>query len=124
MDKANKNNVLSAKDKLKLVYNALDSKKAADIKMIDISGITTIADYFIIASASNENQLNACVEEVEHVLTRSGFHPPKSEGRRGSGWVLIDCSDVVVHIFLTEDREFYDIERIWADGIDVDASGF
>ncbi len=113
------NEGLNAAQKAKIVYEALDAKKASDIKIIDIRGITPVADYFVIASTSNDNQLNACLEEVERVLSEEGIKTPKPEGRRGSGWILLDCSDVIVHIFLTEDREFYNIERIWADGKDI-----
>ncbi len=107
---------LDSKNKLSIIYKALDSKKAEDIVMIDITKLTPVADYFIIASCTNESQLLACVEEVERKLRDSGVNTPKSEGRRGSGWILLDCLDVIVHIFLTNEREFYDIERIWADG--------
>ncbi len=108
-----------AKEKLGLIYQALDDKKAQDIQMIDIQTISPIADYFIIASAGNSNQLMAFVDAIDEVLAKAKVHTPKTEGSRGSGWILVDYGDVVVHLFLESDRDFYDIERIWSDGTPV-----
>lgn len=106
---------MNAKEKASVIYNALEEKKAMNIKAIDISSLSPIADYFVIASASNVNQLMAFVEQIEEDLVKEKIHSPKTEGKRGSGWVLMDYGDVVVHLFLQDEREFYDIERIWAD---------
>ena len=106
---------------LKVAYNALDEKKAENIKVIDISKISIIADYFIIASGNNPNQLDALSDNVERKLGEAGVHPRQTEGP-GSGWTLMDYNDIVIHIFSKEDREFYDLERIWSDGEEVNIS--
>ncbi len=106
-------------NKLKVVYKALDDKKAIDIRMLDISNLSPIADYFVIASASNASQLEAFEDEIKEKMAEAKEKSPKSEGKRGSGWILIDYGDVIVHLFLESDRSFYEIERIWADAVDV-----
>lgn len=100
----------------KIVYDALDEKKGEDIKVIDISEITTMADYFIIANGSNQSQVQALVDNVQEKMNQSGYHLSRVEGNRDSSWILLDYTDVVVHIFDKEDRLFYDLERIWCDG--------
>ncbi|RZS92997.1 ribosome silencing factor [Cuneatibacter caecimuris] len=106
------------KEKVKLAYDALEDKKGGDIRMIDISGVSVIADYFIIASGDNINQVQAMTDNVEEVLGRAGYYA-KIEGYRGGGWILMDYGDLVVHVFSKEDRLFYDLERIWRDGREV-----
>lgn len=105
-----------AKEIVKIAYKALDDKKAEDIKVIDISDISVIADYFVIANGTNSSQVEAMVDEVTDALAKRKIHPERIEGIRSSSWILMDCNDVVVHIFSKEDRLFYDLERIWRDG--------
>lgn len=105
----------------KIAVEALKDKKAIDLKVLDIAGVTVIADYFIIASGSNQNQVQAMASNVEEALGRAGYEPKQIEGYRAANWILMDYSDVIVHIFSEEDRLFYDIERIWRDGISIDA---
>lgn len=100
----------------KIVYNSLDEKKAEDIKVMDISEISVVADYFIIASASNSNQLQALMDNVEEELGQAGYTPKQIEGRDSGSWILMDYIDIIVHIFSKEDRLFYDLERVWRDG--------
>ena len=101
-------------------YNALDEKKAEDIKIIDISGVSTVADYFVIASGLNENQLEAMQDSVDEELYKLGCTPRQVEGNKKSTWILMDFEDIIVHIFSREDRLFYDLDKIWADGKVVD----
>lgn len=103
-----------------LAYEALDEKKAEDIKVIEIGEISIIADYFIIANGTNASQVQALVDNVEEVLGKAGFEPKRIEGLRTSSWILIDYGDVVVHVFSKDDRLFYDLERIWRDGKVID----
>ena len=107
------------KDLLKIAYNALDEKKGENICIIDIRGISIIADYFIIVNGSNINQLDALTDNVEKRMREAGIHPRQTEGK-SSGWILMDFNDIVIHIFSKEDREFYDLERIWNDGKIID----
>ena len=106
----------------RLACKALDEKKGKDIKVIDIREVSVIADYFVIASASNANQVEAMVDNVEEVLGKAGFEPKQIEGSRNSNWVLMDYEDVIVHVFDEENRLFYDLERIWRDGKVMDTS--
>ena len=104
----------------KLAYKALDDKKGEDIKVIDISEISVLADYFIIANGSNDSQVRALVENVEDELSKEGFEVKQREGYGLGNWVLLDFGSIIVHVFDKENRLFYDLERIWRDGKAVD----
>ena len=112
------------KQMAQLVCRALDEKKGRDIKVIDIHDVSVIADYFVIASGSNQNQVQALVDIVEEQLGRAGFEPKQVEGVRNSSWILMDYGDVIVHVFDEENRLFYDLERIWRDGKTLDMEEF
>lgn len=103
-------------DIVKQAVNALEDKKAEDITVIDISEVSSIADYFIIANGSNANQLAAMQDAVDEAFYKAGIHAKQIEGNHNSTWILIDYNDVIVHLFDKEDRLFYDLERIWKDG--------
>ncbi len=110
------NNEHSTAEIVKTVYNALADKKASDISVIDISALSVVADYFIIASADNIRQTEALCDNVEESLGRMGVEPKQIEGRQAANWILMDYRDVIVHIFDKENRLFYDLEHIWKDG--------
>ena len=99
-----------------IAVKALEEKKGKDIKVIDIHEVSVIADYFVIASGSNLNQVEALKENVEEKLGKAGYEPKQIEGSRNSSWILMDYGDMIVHIFDEENRLFYDLERIWRDG--------
>ena len=99
-----------------IACKAIDDKKGQDIKVIDIHTVSVIADYFVIASGTNSNQVQAIVDNVEDQLGRAGFEAKQIEGNRNSSWILMDYGDVIVHVFDEENRLFYDLERIWRDG--------
>ena len=101
---------------LSIACKAIDDKKALDIKVIDIREVSVIADYFVITSGSNLNQVQAIVDNVEEQLGRAGFEPKQVEGTRSSNWILMDYGDIIIHVFDEENRLFYDLERIWRDG--------
>ncbi|MGN0341546.1 MAG: ribosome silencing factor [Roseburia sp.] len=109
-----------SKEMVKLAYHALQEKKAEDIRVIDISGVSVIADFFIIASGSNQNQLQAMQDAVDEELYKAGYHVKQIEGNQNSSWILMDYHDIIVHIFSKEDRLFYDLERVWRDGKEID----
>lgn len=115
--------LMEAKEMAKLAIQALEDKKAEDIKVIDISDISTIADYFIIASGKNRNQIQTLCDNVDETLGRAGVMMKQTEGYKSASWILMDYGDIIVHIFDTENRLFYDLERIWRDGKEIDASG-
>ena len=106
----------NSREMAKIACHALSEKKAEDIQVIDIQGISTIADYFIIASGSNSNQLTAMRDAVDEELYKAGYKEVTVEGNQKSTWILMDYKDIIVHIFSSEDRLFYDLERIWRDG--------
>lgn len=110
----------NSKEMVKLAVAALEDKKAEDIKVIDIREVSVIADYFIIASGMNKNQVQALVDNVEETLGRAGYIPKQVEGYQTANWILLDFNDIIVHIFDAENRLFYDLERIWRDGKLVD----
>lgn len=110
---------LTAKEMAKVAYQALDDKKASDIQIIDISEVSTIADYFIIADGSNPNQLQAMIDAVDEDLYKAGCHARQIEGNSNSSWILMDYNEIIVHVFSKEDRLFYDLERIWKDGKNI-----
>ncbi len=106
----------------KLVIEALEDKKAEDIKVIDISEVSVIADYFIIAGGSNANQIQALSNNVEEKLWKAGYPVKQVEGYETANWILMDFQDVIVHIFDKENRLLYDLERIWRDGKQIAAA--
>lgn len=99
-----------------IAVEAIKDKKGLEIKMIDISNVSVMADFFIIASGSSTNQVQAISDNVEEKLSESGLKPRQVEGYQNANWVLLDYQDVVVHVFDKEMRIFYDLERIWKDG--------
>ena len=102
-----------------MAVEALEDKKGADIKILDISEVSILADYFIIANGSNRNQVQAMSDSVEEVLGRAGYEPKQIEGYQTAGWILLDYKDIIVHVFSPEDRDFYDLERVWRDGKEI-----
>lgn len=104
----------------KIAYEALSDKKGEDIKVINISEVSVLADYFIIANGNSDSQVRALVENVEEELDKVGCPVKQREGNGNGGWVLLDFGDIIVHVFDKENRLFYDLERIWRDGKTVD----
>ncbi len=105
---------------------AAAAKLAENIVVIDVSGQLVITDLFVIASASNERQVNAIVDEVEEKMRLAGYKPARREGTREGRWTLLDYVDIVVHIQHSEEREFYSLDRLWRDcpqvSVDLDAA--
>lgn len=99
-----------------LAVEALEDKKAEDITVIDISEVSVIADYFIIAGGNNKSQIQALSDAVDEKLGRAGLPLKQIEGYNNANWILLDFGDIIVHIFDRENRLFYDLERIWRDG--------
>lgn len=113
-----------SKEMTKLAIAALEDKKANDVRVIDIAGVSVIADYFVIASGSNTNQVQAMADSVREALGRAGHEPRQVEGYGSANWILMDYNDIIVHIFSDESRTFYDLERIWRDGKEVSVGEF
>ena len=107
---------MESKEKAKLIYDTLDNKLAVDVSIIDISNISILADYFIIAGGKNKSHIQTLADSINDDLAKVGEHPKQIEGYNTASWILMDYSDVIVHIFSEEDRLFYDLEKIWSDG--------
>ena len=105
----------SSKEIARLTYEALDEKKGEDIKVLEISNVSVIADYFVIANGTNSSQVQALVDNVLEVLNKRGYDPKRIEGVRSTNWVLMDYGDVIVHIFYEPVRYFYDLESLWSE---------
>lgn len=108
-----------SKEMARIAYQALSEKKGEDIKIIDIAGISVLADYFLIANGNSSSQVSALVDNVEEQLHKAGYSLKQREGQSGGSWVLLDFGDIIVHVFDKENRLFYDLERIWKDGKDI-----
>lgn len=110
----------NSKAMAKLAIEALEDKKAEDIRVIDISEVSVVADYFIIANGSNRSQVQAMADNAQEVLGRAGYEMRQVEGYNTANWILMDFGDVILHIFDKENRLFYNLERIWRDGKMID----
>ncbi|MBR5799605.1 MAG: ribosome silencing factor [Lachnospiraceae bacterium] len=109
------------KEMVLLAVEALEDKKAEDIAIIDISEVSVLADYFIIAGGNNSSQIQAMSDAVDEKLGKAGYPLKQMEGYNTANWILQDFGDIIVHIFDRENRLFYDLERIWKDGKRVEA---
>ncbi len=99
---------------------AAGSKQAADIVILDVHDLIVITDFFVIATGTSDRQVKTIVEEVEKALRKTGVKPVRREGESEAQWVLLDYVDLVVHVFSQEQREYYDLERLWRDAPRID----
>lgn len=113
---------MTDREELEIAVKALDSKKAMKITALKVEDLTILANYFVIASASSTTQVKALADEVEYQLGEKGVKPRSVEGYQSQTWIILYYYDVMVHVFLEETRDFYQLERLWADGTPVDIS--
>jgi len=99
------------------ISEILTDKKAKDVKSIDIREVTIIADYFVICSGTSTTHIKALADEVEEKMKEMNVELLRKEGYNSARWILLDFNSVVVHVFHEEDREFYNLERLWSDGV-------
>ena len=115
---------MTPKEMALVAAKALDEKKGQEISALEITDLTTLADYFVIATGTSNTQINALCGAVEKALKeQAGEQPLRREGYRDGTWVLLDYGCVCIHVFSREAREFYDLERLWHDGKPLDLSG-
>lgn len=113
---------MTTQEKLETIIKTLDSKKAVDIKVIGITNLTILADYFVIATGTSTTQVKSLADEVDFQLSQRGIEPRGVEGVRSANWIVLDYGDIVVHVFYPQTREEYSLEHLWADGEQVDIS--
>lgn len=106
---------------MRSIVATLDSKKAIDIKSLEITELTAVADYFVIATGTSGTHIRALSDEVQDALTKQGVEPRNVEGK-STGWILLDYGTVVVHVFTPDQRELYSLEHLWGDAKQVDIS--
>ena len=114
---------MTDREELEIAVKALDSKKAKNITALKVDDLTILANYFVIASASSTTQAKALADEGEYQLGEKGVKPKGIEGYQSKEGIVLDYYDIIVHVFLEETRDFYQLERLWADGTPVDISG-
>ena len=114
---------MTAKEAAALAVKALDSKMGVDIQLIEITDVSTLADYFRICTASSSTHVKTLCDAVEEAMDNAGEPMLSREGHRSGTWVLMDFGCVVVHVFTQETRAFYNLERLWQDGKQVNLSG-
>ena len=112
---------MQTKELLENTVKILDNKKAEDIKALEITDLSSVADYFVIVSGTSSTHIRALAEELEEKLTALGKEPNPVEGR-STGWILLDYGTVIVHIFTPADRENFNLEKLWQDAKEVDVS--
>lgn len=114
---------MEVKDIVKTAVKAIDSKKGENIEVIGITDLTILADYFVIATGTSTTQVKALAEEVEYKLSLEGVKPHHIEGEK-TPWVCLDYNSVIVHIFYKDQRDFYQLERLWEDGQKIDITNY
>lgn len=114
---------MDAKEIVKIAVKAIDSKKGENIEVIGITDLTIIADYFVIATGTSSTQVKALADEVEYKLGEADVSPHHIEGEK-SPWICLDYNSVIVHIFYKDQRDFYQLERLWEDGEKIDITNY
>ena len=102
-----------------MIVETASDKKATDIALLDARGICNFTDYFVILNGESRKQIEAIRDEIGRVLKKAGIRPHHTEGTADSGWLLIDLSDIIIHIFTPEERQHYQLERLWAEAVPV-----
>lgn len=115
---------MTAEEKVKIAVRALDAKRGEEIRVMKVSDLTILGDYFIIANGTSTTHTKTLAEEVEFQLSQKGIEPLHREGMPGSNWYILDYADVIVHVFCQDTRGFYRLEQLWADAETVDTEQF
>ena len=114
---------MTDKEKLELIIKSLDAKRGEDIQAIKIGDLTILADYFVIVNGTSNTHTRTLADEVEFQLSQKGIEPVRRESDTGNTWIILDYSDIIVHVFYKEARNFYKLESLWADGeaVEIDS---
>lgn len=108
---------------LEMVVKAADDKLAENIMVLDVRGLTSLGDYFVIMNGRNERQMGAILDGIADTVQKNNIEIKNQEGKDSGNWMLLDLTDIVVHIFSSEDRHYYNLEKLWSDAPLVDISG-
>lgn len=106
--------------RISVIAKAGEDKKAFDISVLDVRGLSSVADYFIILSGNSTRQVVSIAEEIEYKMTKEGENPLNKDGHNTGKWILLDYENIIVHVFEKDEREFYDLERLWIDSKTID----
>lgn len=115
---------MTQQEKLEKIIRTLDTKRGEDIQAIKITDLTILADYFVIVNGTSNTHARTLADEVEFQLSQTGTEPLRREADTGNTWIILDYGDIIVHVFYKEARSFYQLERLWADGEQIDISSF
>lgn len=106
---------MTTQEKLDIIVKSCEDKKGIDIKVLDIKGMTSIADYFVIVSGNSSSQVDALAGEIDEKLSEKVEGPQNQEGKNSSRWIILDFGDIIVHVFHKDEREYYNLERLWEE---------
>lgn len=117
------NNILNSEEILEVVVKAADDKLAEDIMVLDVRGLTSLGDYFVVMNGRNERQMGAIIGGIVEAAHKNKIAIKNQEGKDSGSWTLLDLTDVIVHVFSSSDRSYYNLEKLWSDAPLVDISG-
>lgn len=117
------NNILNSEEILEVVVKAADDKLAEDIMVLDVRGLTSLGDYFVVMNGRNERQMGAIIDGIVEAAHKNKIDIKNQEGKDSGSWTLLDLTDVIVHVFSSSDRSYYNLEKLWSDAPLVDISG-
>ncbi len=109
-----------SKEMIKVIYDTLEDKFGEDIQIINVDNVSNLCEYFVIVNGNSTTHVKSLAMNLEEKMKESGFELFQTEGARGNSWILLDYSNVVIHIFDKENREFYNLEKLWSDGVSID----
>ncbi len=113
---------MTQKEKLELIVKTLDSKRGEDIRVLKVTELTILADYFVIVNGTSNTHARTLADEVEFQLSQKGTEPERREKDTGNTWIILDYGDIIVHVFYKDTRDFYKLDGLWADGEAIDIS--
>lgn len=115
---------MTQQETIKTIVEALDSKRAENIQVIEIGELTILGDYFVIANGTSSTHTKTLADEVDYRLSQNGIEPNHTEKDNTGSWIILDYGDIIVHVFHKDTRDFYKLENLWADGKPVDISDY
>lgn len=115
---------MTTQEKLKVIVKAIDAKLGDDIKVLKVTDLTIVADYFVIAQGNSSTQVKAIADEVDYKMSLEGVEPLHKDGFNSTEWIVLDYGEIIVHMFYKQTREFYNLDKLWSDAEEVDISNF